>query len=94
MAGSLVVLTPKGDNLQTKCIVATVAARPLENVLLSPPEIDIFFARPEEFEFDPQQEYVMIEDRTAYFEASRHTLRALQKLNQERFVLSYVYEPC
>ena len=82
--GSLVALTPKGDFFQEKCILAIVAARPVDNLLATPPMIDIFFARPEEMEFDPQLEFVMIEERTGYFEAARHTLKALQKLGQER----------
>lgn len=50
----------------------------------NPPQIDIFWATPEDAEFDPTEEYVMIEARSGYFEASRHMLVALQKLMSER----------
>lgn len=82
----MVALTPSDDNFQTKCIIAIVAARPLENVKSTPSMIDIYFPRPEETEIDPQQQFVMIEARSGYYEGSRHTLKALQKLHQERFV--------
>lgn len=87
ISGSMVALTPSKDNFRKKCIIATVAARPIDNVKATPSHIDIFFARPEEIEIDPQQEFVMIEARSGYYESSRHTLRALQKLHQERFVI-------
>ena len=64
--------------------MATVAARPLENVTKNPPEVDIFFARPEEIEFDPQKEWVMVQSHSGYYEASRHTMTALQKMTKER----------
>ncbi|EGD92834.1 DEAD box helicase [Trichophyton tonsurans CBS 112818] len=88
MTGNIVALSPASDSFQNKCVVATVAARPLDGLKASPPEIDIFFARPEDFEFDYQQEWVMVEARVGYFEASRHTLSALQKMSDERFPLS------
>ncbi|EFR00980.1 helicase [Nannizzia gypsea CBS 118893] len=88
MTGNVVALSPASDSFQSKCIVATVAARPLEGLKASPPEIDLFFARPEDAEFDYQQEWVMVEGRVGYFEASRHTLSALQKLSDESFPLS------
>ena len=66
------------------CRVATVAARPLTSIQLNPPEIDLFWARPEDIEMDPQEEWVMVESRIGYFEAYRHTLRSLQKMAFER----------
>lgn len=84
MTGNIVALSPASDSFQKKCIVATVAARPLDGLKASPPEIDIFFARHEDFEFNYQQEWVMVEARVGYFEASRHTLSALQKMSGER----------
>lgn len=84
----MVALTPSTDNFRGKCIIAIVAARPVDNVKLTPSLIDVYFARPEEIELDPQQEFVMIEARTGYYEGTRHTLRALQKLHQERLAIS------
>ncbi|OMP83961.1 Helicase required for RNAi-mediated heterochromatin assembly 1 [Diplodia seriata] len=88
LTGSLIVLTPEDDNFQHKCIVAVVAARPLSNLVQDPPEIDIFFPRSEEIEIDPGQSWLMVEERSSYFEGTRHTLRALQKLMRESFPLS------
>ncbi|KAK4967576.1 hypothetical protein LTR66_011920 [Elasticomyces elasticus] len=88
LTGSVVVLTPANDMFQTKAVVAVVAARPLAAVQQNPPEIDLFFARPEELELDPSQEWVMLEERTGYYEAERHTLLALQKMMKESFPLS------
>ncbi|KAK2877317.1 hypothetical protein FQN49_001244 [Arthroderma sp. PD_2] len=88
MTGNIVALSPANDAFRKKCIVATVAARPLEGLKATPPEIDLFFARPEDAEFDYQQEWVMVEGRVGYFEAARHTLSALQKLASEGFPLS------
>lgn len=83
-SGSLVALSPAKDCFKTQCVVAVIAARPLENVKKLPPEVDIFFAQPEEAEFDPHKEWIMIEARHGYYEASRHTMTALQKLSRER----------
>ena len=87
-SGTLVALFPADDKLQQKCIVALVAARPGEGLKSNPPEIDLYFCRPEDTEMDPQQEWVMVEAKTGYYEAYRHTLRALQKLSNEDFPLS------
>ncbi|ETN40525.1 uncharacterized protein HMPREF1541_04802 [Cyphellophora europaea CBS 101466] len=88
VSGGLVALTPRDDKFATKCTVAVVAARPLEGLQQNPPEIDLFFIRPEDIEIDPQQEWIMIEAKTGYYEAYRHTLRALQKMSKETFPLS------
>lgn len=83
-SGTLVALTPTRDAFQTKCYLAIVAARPLENLEGGDvPEIDIFFADPGRQELDPQETYTMIESTQGYFEAYRHTLRALQKQSCE-----------
>jgi helicase required for RNAi-mediated heterochromatin assembly 1 len=84
----MVAITPSNDNFRKKCIVGIVAARPIDNVKATPSQIDLYFGRPEEIEIDPQQEFVMIEARSGYFEGTRHTLKALQKLHQERLVSS------
>ncbi|KAF2843206.1 P-loop containing nucleoside triphosphate hydrolase protein [Patellaria atrata CBS 101060] len=88
MTGSLVALTPVDDMFQTVCITAIVAARPLPALEQNPPQIDLFFARPEDMEFDPGQQWVMMEERSAYFEADRHTLTGLQKIAKEPFPFS------
>lgn len=89
IAGSLVVLTPAKDKFQSTAIVATVAARPLEYLKLNPPEIDIFFARSEDFEVDPSIEWLMVEDKGGLYEANRHTLLALQRMMREPFPLRH-----
>ncbi|KAI7534544.1 P-loop containing nucleoside triphosphate hydrolase protein, partial [Hortaea werneckii] len=88
ISGSLVVLTPAQDMFKSKAIVATVAARPLDGLNMNPPEIDLFVARAEEMELDPAMEFVMVEERTGFYEADRHTLLALQKMTGEPFPLS------
>ena len=80
----MVALTPANDMFQHLCKVAIVAARPLENLRQRSPAIDLFFGSAEEIEIDPQQEWVMVEARHGFFEAHRHTLRALQKMSHER----------
>lgn len=82
-SGTLVALTPTKDEFRSKCILAIVAARPLQNLEVSPPEIDILFGVDEYHEVDPQNSFIMIEASSGYFEAYRHTLRALQKQSQE-----------
>lgn len=77
-------LSPVGDCFKSKCVVATVAARPVDAVTKEPPEIDIFFSQPENAEFDPQKEWIMVEPRHGYYEASRYTMAALQRMPRER----------
>ena len=48
-----------------------------------PPEIDIYFSRPEDIEIDPQVEWLMIEAKKGFYESLRHTMRAVQKLSDE-----------
>ncbi len=88
ITGNMIVLTPAKDMFKKVCKVAIVAARPLAGLQQSPAQIDLFFATPEEIEVDPQVEWVMVEARTGYFEAYRHTLLALQKVMREKFPLS------
>ncbi|KAF2213954.1 hypothetical protein CERZMDRAFT_110938 [Cercospora zeae-maydis SCOH1-5] len=88
IAGGLVVLTPAEDKFQSKAIVATVAARPLEYLKFDPPELDLFFACADELEIDPAVEWLMIEDKSGLYEANRHTLLALQRMMREPFPLS------
>jgi helicase required for RNAi-mediated heterochromatin assembly 1 len=83
ITGTLVALSPADDHFQTKCILATVAARPLSALNQNPPEIDLFFARPEDVEIDPTRKWIMVESRSSFFEASRYTLMALQHMMRE-----------
>lgn len=83
-SGTLVVLTPEDDCFNSKCLTAIVAARPLVNLELDAPEIDIIFAESSSHEVDPQVRYIMVEANQGYFEYYRHTLRALQKQSKER----------
>ncbi|KEF61299.1 uncharacterized protein A1O9_02864 [Exophiala aquamarina CBS 119918] len=87
-SGSIVALIRKKDKMVdfSGVITAIVAARPLAGVLCEPPEIDIYFGRPEDIQVDPQEEWIMIEAKQGYFEAYRHTLQALQKLHQEKYL--------
>lgn len=70
------------------CKLGVVAARPLVGLAKTPPEIDLFFFRAEDMDVDCQQGWIMIEERSTFFEAQRHTLVALQRLVQEQFPLS------
>ena len=83
ITGTLVALSPADDYFQNKCILATVAARPQAALDQNPPEIDLFFARPEDYEIDPMKKWIMVESRSSFFEASRHTLLALQHMMRE-----------
>ena len=87
ITGTLVALSPTDDAFQTQCILATVAARPLSALAQNPSEIDLFFARPEDQEIDPMRKWIMVECRSAFFEASRHTLLALQHLIDRKSVV-------
>ncbi|RDW72447.1 putative DEAD box helicase involved in nonsense mediated decay [Aspergillus mulundensis] len=88
VSGSVVALSPADDAFQTKCVIAVVAARPLDGVRLLPPEVDVLFANPLDADFDPQLEWVMVEAKQGYYEASRHLMTALQKMSSESFPLS------
>ncbi|KMU83347.1 helicase required for RNAi-mediated heterochromatin assembly 1 [Coccidioides immitis H538.4] len=85
--GKIVALTPANDNFKSRCVVAVVAARPLEGLKSHPCQIDLFFANPDHAAFDYQQEWLMVESRNGYYEALRHTLLALQKMSKESFPL-------
>ncbi|KKY15252.1 putative atp binding [Phaeomoniella chlamydospora] len=88
ISGTMVALSPAKDNFKTKCIIAIIAARPIDGITLIPPELDIYFARPEQIELDPQIEFVMVEARSGYYEATRHVMKAIKKLHLEKFPLS------
>lgn len=83
LTGAVLALTPAKDMFASICRIAIVAARPLAGLEQNPPEIDIFFGGADEFEIDPQQEWLMVESRNDFYEGSRHTLRSLQMLSKE-----------
>ncbi|KAG9231336.1 P-loop containing nucleoside triphosphate hydrolase protein [Amylocarpus encephaloides] len=87
MQGSLVALSTTNDNFQSICKILVVAARPVIGLEQNPPQVDLFWGDNKDMSFDPAQEYIMVEARSSYFEASRHMLEAIQKLMNERFSL-------
>lgn len=87
ITGTLVALSPIEDKFRQQCKIAVVAARPLTGVQANPPEVDLFFATPEESEIDSLQEWLMVEARTGYFEAYRHTLVGLQRMIREEYAV-------
>lgn len=87
ITGTLVALSPFGDAFEKTCILATVAARPVSALQQNPPEIDLFFPHYHQ-PIDPMQKWIMVECRSSFFEASRHTLMALQHMMREPFPLS------
>ncbi|KAF2727336.1 hypothetical protein EJ04DRAFT_595293 [Polyplosphaeria fusca] len=88
ITGTLVALSPIEDRFQSICVLATIGARPLSALDQTPPEIDLFIARPEDHEIDPMRKWIMVESKSSFFEASRHTLLALQHMMREPFPLS------
>jgi helicase required for RNAi-mediated heterochromatin assembly 1 len=87
ITGSLVALSPFNDAFKDTCILAIIAARPVSALQQNPPEIDLFFPHHNQ-PIDPTQQWVMVECRNSFFEASRHTLMALQHMMRETFPLS------
>ncbi|TQS35353.1 hypothetical protein Golomagni_04228 [Golovinomyces magnicellulatus] len=91
--GTIVALSSSQKLFNNDCRVAVVAGRPLEGGLdQNPPTIDLFLGDGDQVWLDPHEthfckEYVMIEAREGYFEASRYMLIAMQKLMIERFRL-------
>lgn len=59
----------------------------MSQLQLNPPEIDLFFPYYHQ-PIDPMQKWIMVECRSSFFEASRHTLMALQHMMREPFPLS------
>lgn len=77
--GSIVAISTKSDNFSTICMTATVAQRPYRGGLdQNPPQIDIVWGNVDDYVIDPDVELVMVEARSGYFEAVRHTLVGLQ----------------
>ena len=78
--GTIVAVTTAGDDFQSVCKVGVVAQRPFVGGLdQNPPEIDIFWADPDDAVVDPLEELVMVESRSGYFESVRHVLVGLQR---------------
>lgn len=75
------------------CKVATVAARPM-TLLEQPtgPEIDLWFANPEDIEIDCRREWLIVEDRSSFYEAEKHTMKALQRMMDERYIPTPSYK--
>ena len=88
LTGTIIAISPAEDSFKSICHVAVVAARPKAGLEQNPPEIDIFFAAPDEIQIDPQQEWLMVESRNGFYEGHRHTLQGLQVLSKENFPLS------
>ncbi|CAG8919275.1 unnamed protein product [Penicillium salamii] len=86
--GTLVALSSKQDAFTSKCVVGVVASRLLEEVQKDPPEVDIYLASYSDFDVDTQKEWIMVEARLGYFEETRHTMKALQKMSTETFPLN------
>lgn len=85
IGGSIVALSPAYDHFRSQCIVAVVAARPLEGLEKRPHEIDIYVTCAEGIQLDTQQEWIMVEARSGYYESNRYTMAALQKMAKERY---------
>lgn len=81
--GTLVALSPKKNGFNSKCVVGVVASRLLDEVQKDPPEVDIYLASYRDFDVDTQKEWIMVEARLGYFEATRHAMKALQKMSTE-----------
>ena len=87
-SGTIVALTHAHDKFDKVCKIAVVAARPLIPLYQDPPTVELFFNSTDELELDPLQEWIMVEARSGYYEANRHTLLALQKMSIEKFPLA------
>ena len=84
LPGSVVAISTAEDNFRSICKIAAVAQRPYAGGLdCNPPEIDIFWADPRDAVFDTNQELVMVEARSSFFEGARHVLVGLQRAAAE-----------
>lgn len=93
--GTIVALTPVLNKFSSICIVAVVASRPLSTVDVDYPEkprVQLYLGNPDELEIDPQQEFLMVEASNGYWESTRHILKALQKMADERYVDSHAFQ--
>ncbi|CAG8245566.1 unnamed protein product [Penicillium olsonii] len=88
--GTLVALSPVADDFMTKCVVGVVACKLLKKIEKDPKEVVILLASFDDVDLDTQKEWTMVEARTGYFEATRNTMTALQKLSTEKFPLKEI----
>ena len=86
-SGTIVALSPAKDRFRSICAIAVVASRPLASVDVQPPRkpsIHLYFGDIAQLDVDPQLEWIMVEGSSGYWESSRHVLKALQSLSDER----------
>ncbi|KAI1073538.1 P-loop containing nucleoside triphosphate hydrolase protein [Whalleya microplaca] len=77
--GSLVALSTAKDCFKTICLPAIIADHQIRDGLeKNPPTIHIQWASQDDAVMDPSTELIMVEARTSYFEAMRHTMVGLQ----------------
>ncbi|KAK1655789.1 P-loop containing nucleoside triphosphate hydrolase protein [Colletotrichum phormii] len=85
--GTIVALSPASDRFRTQCIVAVVTGRydELAGSSSAPPPLDLEFSDPGITAgfMEPDQEYVMVEARSNYFEAVRHVLEGLKQTAED-----------
>ncbi|KAI8272076.1 Helicase required for RNAi-mediated heterochromatin assembly 1 [Colletotrichum sp. SAR11_240] len=85
--GTVVALSPVPDNFEKRCIVAVVTGRYDEAIDSpeTPPPLDLEIRDPELSAsiMEPDQEYVMIEARSNYFEAVRYVMEGLKQAARE-----------
>ncbi|KAH9235327.1 hypothetical protein K456DRAFT_1891974 [Colletotrichum gloeosporioides 23] len=85
--GTVVALSPVPDNFEKGCIVAVVTGRYDEAIDSpeTPPPLDLEIRDPEVAAsiMEPDQEYVMIEARSNYFEAVRYVMEGLKQAAKE-----------
>jgi helicase required for RNAi-mediated heterochromatin assembly 1 len=71
------------DNFETVKI-ATVAARPLAGLVQAgDPQVDLLFSA-RDVDLDTSKTFVMFESRSSYYEAYKHTLIGLQRMNEKK----------
>lgn len=88
--GTVVALSPVPDNFEKGCIVAVVTGRYDEAIDSpeTPPPLDLEIRDPEVAAsiVEPDQEYVMIEARSNYFEAVRYVMEGLKQAAKEESI--------
>ncbi|RPA81978.1 hypothetical protein BJ508DRAFT_414451 [Ascobolus immersus RN42] len=85
LPGTIVVLS--SDEFETVKI-ATVAARPIAGLVQAgDPEVDLLFPARDN-DLDTSRTYTMFESRSAYYEAYKHVLIGLQRMNEKNFPLA------
>ncbi|KAF8429157.1 putative DEAD box helicase [Tirmania nivea] len=84
--GTLVCLSCDNFKEEKNMRLATVLARPVTSLELNPPEVDLLFAD-DQIEIDSHKPWLMVESRGSYFEAYKHTLKALQRMKPSNFPL-------